>query len=231
MPTAARVLAIDKVADRTPKKCSNCHQVKARDRFSPNLKNGDGLQAHCQDCHRIAEYVRYHDGGGKAAKAAYRARDDVKERRREYERTHKEAAHARVRAYRTSLKGRLHDGRYQARRRLAAATDEKSRARATALVAAYDRELAKFGATPELTTGPLEPRPRAAYGSKSVARGVQITKEGTFKVKVSDGKGSAVQGGTHKTLDEAKAVANALGRQVLNIDGYADAPARGKVRP
>jgi hypothetical protein len=115
MPTAARVLAIDKVADRTPKKCSNCHQVKARDRFSPNLKNGDGLQAHCQDCHRIAEYVRYHDGGGKAAKAAYRARDDVKERRREYERTHKEAAHARVRAYRTSLKGRLHDGRYQAR--------------------------------------------------------------------------------------------------------------------
>jgi hypothetical protein len=57
---------------------------------------------------------------------------------------------------------------------------------------------------------------------------VQITKEGTFKVKVSDGKGSAVQGGTHKTLDEAKAVANALGRQVLNIDGYADRPARGK---
>jgi hypothetical protein len=58
-----------------------------------------------------------------------------------------------------------------------------------------------------------------------------VTREGTFKVKVSDGKGSAIQGGTFKTRDEARIAANALGLQLLGIEGYADVPARGRAKP
>lgn len=228
MATAAHTLAIDKVADREPKRCTNCGHWKGRDQFGRHPKNGDGLQTQCRDCHRIAEYTRYHDGGGKAAKADYQARQDVRERRRAYARANREVALASKRDYRTSLRGRLFNGRRQALKRLATDQDEAARERTAALVAGYDRELAKLGVIPELPSGPPKPRPRAAYGSKSVARGVHVTKEGTYKVKVSDGKGASVYGGTHKTLDEARAVANALGRQVLNIDGYSDQPARKK---
>lgn len=227
MPSAAHTLAIDRVEDREFKWCARCGHRKARDQFNRHSKNGDGLQSRCRDCQRIGEYVRYHEGGGKAAKAAYQARKDVtlRQDRESYE-AHREAVRARTRAWRASPKGRLYNGRYQALKRLATASNEESRARTAALVVGYDRQLARLGI---VLPPPAEtPKPRAAYGSKSPCRGIHITKEGTYKVKVSDGKGSAVQGGTFKTLDEAKAVANALGRRVLGIDGYADAPARGK---
>lgn len=74
-------------------------------------------------------------------------------------------------------------------------------------------------------------RPRAPYGSKSPAPGVYRTPEGTFGVKISLGGNRVARGGTHATLDEARAAANALGRRVLNVDGYADKPARGRARP
>jgi RNA polymerase sigma factor (sigma-70 family) len=73
-------------------------------------------------------------------------------------------------------------------------------------------------------------RPRTPYGSKSPVRGVYRTPEGTFGVKISLGGNRVARGGTHATLDEARDVANALGRRFLGIDGYADRPARGYER-
>lgn len=64
-------------------------------------------------------------------------------------------------------------------------------------------------------------RSRAPYGSKSPVRGVHITPEGNFGVKISIGGGRVARGGTFATLDEAKAAANALALQLLGMENYA----------
>jgi hypothetical protein len=235
MPSAARTLAIDKVEDRTPRICTNCGKPKSRERdFSPQPSAKDGLHSWCRRCNRIARHEYYHEGGGREAMAAYQARPEVKERERQrllaWRKAHPGAYHR----YQRSPRGKLMRARRDARRALATAEDDARRARLEAVIAACDRELAREEnlpveqTQPRALTGPSKPRSRAAYGSRSVARGIHVTREGTYKVKVSDGKGSAIQGGTFKMLDEARAVANALGRRILGIDGYADMPARGK---
>jgi hypothetical protein len=245
MPSAARTMAIDGCPDRESKWCANCRNPKPRDQFGRNARNPDGRSTYCLWCKRLLSYVQYHEGGGKEAKAAATAAPDVRARRlerdarwragRRQERRDSSAAYART------PNGRLRKQRTNTLCALRRATDPAQIARLEARVALFDAEIARLAAREHelpaglprarVPDGPPKQRLRATYGSKSVARGIHLTKEGTFKVKVSDGKGASVYGGTFKILDEAKVVANALGRRVLGIDGYADTPTRGRARP
>jgi hypothetical protein len=246
MPDAARTLAVDGCADREPKRCARCRNPKPRDEFGRNASNPDGYSRYCLWCKRMLSYVDYHEGGGKEAKAAATAPPDVRARRLErdarWRAGRREQRRASSAAYARTPNGRLHKQRSNTLCILRRATDPEKVARLEARIALFDAEIARLAAREDelpagppksrkTSAGPPKPRPRAAYGSRSVARGIHVTREGTFKVKVSDGKGSAIQGGTFKTRDEARIAANALGLQLLGIEGYADVPARGRAKP
>jgi hypothetical protein len=224
MPSERHIQAIDHIPDRVPRRCARCRRWKPRDEFARNKSKHDGFHTYCKQCLRIAAHTRYHEGGGKAAKAEYLARPDVKERRKEYEKARRgERRRASNLAYAATARGKLVLGRSKARSQLRRATDPGRRAAIEARIALFDRELARLDAARELAAEP-EPRvraPRVRKGGGSPMRGVYITENGTYAVKVGIGSGKSVSGGTHKTLEAARDAANRLGLELLGINEYA----------
>jgi hypothetical protein len=135
-------------AAASARRCSNCRKSKPRREFYSG-------QSWCKTCVRIglAEYratPRYLE-----MVHAYRARPEVREklRDRDRERHRTEQRRDQLRAYRQTPRARVLHCRCQARARLRAATDPAKIARLTALIAAYDAELARM----DLATKELRP--------------------------------------------------------------------------
>lgn len=145
MPTEALVLAIDRVPDNTVKRCETCGRTKRLDEFARNRSKPNGLQSCCLQCMRLRAYTRYHEGGGKEARAEYLARPDVRERNRRYREGLKgEKRRASNRAYLATARGRLVAGRCNARCELRRTTDPGRRAAIEARIALFDREIARL---------------------------------------------------------------------------------------
>lgn len=220
MPTEAQILAIDRVPDKKPeKRCTNCGYPKPIGEFARNRTRRDGHSDQCRQCLRIGAYERYHEGGGKEATATYNARPEVKARRRDYDRGRQERRDASRAAQRKTPRGKVLECRYSARSKFRRAVTDERLAALEALIAAYDRELARLDATKGLPAEP-DAGPGRKYG-KSPARGVYLTPAGTYEVKVSVGKAKSVRGGTFATLDEARDAADALAFRLLGVRGYA----------
>jgi uncharacterized small protein (DUF1192 family) len=219
MPSETQVLAIDRVADKTKKRCTNCKKWKARDQFARNRTRKDLLSAQCLLCVRIARHEHYHEGGGKAVQAAYRARPEVRARLREYDRAQAARFKAGHVAYGRSPRKKVMACRSEARRKLGRAATDERRAALEARIALCDREIARLDAEHELPAEP--PKARAARSSRSPAKGVYRTPAGTFEVKISVGKARSVRGGTFATLDEARDAANALAFKLKGVRNYA----------
>jgi hypothetical protein len=224
MPTEAQVMAIDRVADRTEKKkrCTNCGHPKPIGEFGRNRSTRDEHTSQCLWCLRVARTEYYHEGGGKEVQAAYQARPEVKARRLEYERGRPERRRASRRAYNNTTRARVAKCRCKARRKLREAVTDGRRAELEALIALYDREIARIDAhkaTERAAELPAEPVPPAGDCD---FRGVVRTKHGTFAVVINlPGRGNGqVRGGTHATIEAARAEANRLGRE-HGIDEYA----------
>jgi hypothetical protein len=146
MPDEARVLAVDGCPDRETRRCAHCRRWRARDEF-PRDRSRPGKRGYrCKQCQRIDAYEHYHEGGGRAAKAAYLARPDVKRRRREADVLRRAKREASKVAYRETPRGKLVIGRCHARSRLRRATTDGQRDRLAARVALYDREIARIDA-------------------------------------------------------------------------------------
>jgi hypothetical protein len=225
MPSEAMTLATDRTADRLTKRCTNCGKWKARDEFVRDRTRRDQLHIHCKQCQRNRMYARYHEGGGKEAQAAYHARPEVKARRRDRELARREDVKQRQRKQRrergATPRGKFLKARSNARERLKRATTDEQRSRLVARIAACDRELARIDARKAAERAaelPAEPVPPA---SDCNFRGVHRTKHGTFSVLVTLPGKRQVRGGTHPTIEAARAEANRLGREHLGIDEYA----------
>jgi uncharacterized small protein (DUF1192 family) len=220
MPTETLILATDRVPDKKAKKrCSNCKKPKALDDFARNRTRKDGRSAQCLLCVRIARHEHYHEGGGKAVQAAYRARPEVRARIREYDRAQAVRFKAGHVAYGKSPRKKVMACRSEARRKLGRAATDERRAALEARIALCDREIARLDAEHELPAEP--PKARAARGTNSPCPGVYRTKAGTFEVKISVGRSRSVRGGTFATLDEARDAANALAFKLRGVRNYA----------
>lgn len=220
MPTESRILATDGCVDRAVKCCTNCGRWKARDQFPRNRAKRDNLESQCKQCRRNAAYTHYHEGGGKAVKAAYGVRPEVKAHRlRDAARqARRKAAKA---LYEKSPRGKLVQCRSKARAKLRRATSDEQRGRLEALVAACDREfarldqLAQAARDHELPQEPLPPADDCDY------RGVIRKPDGRFEVLVHVPGRGQVYGGSHATIEAAKREADRLGRDHLGVEEYA----------
>jgi hypothetical protein len=225
MPSEQQILAADKTEDRIPRRCTNCGKWKARDQFAGNRSRKDSLSTHCRQCLRIAQYERYHERGGKDVQAAYHARPEVKDHRREYDRGRKEKRKAGKLAYGKSPRGKVVACRNKARRMLRLAATPGRRAELEARIAECDREWARLDAVRETKRTAELPakvtRPRVRECGKSPARGIYLTPAGTFEVRVSVGKARSVRGGTFATVDGAKDAANELAFRLRGERNYA----------
>jgi hypothetical protein len=132
------------IADRKP--CSHCGKVKALDAFNRDRKMKLGRSSWCRVCKRIDTGARHQTEAYRAWLAAYLARPDVQERKREAQRRRAGRRKAEQREYVKTPWGRLINGRRQARYRLAHETDERRRARLWELVGEYDAELQRVRA-------------------------------------------------------------------------------------
>lgn len=216
MPSEAQVLAIDRVPDKTAKRCSICRHSKSTDDFALDSKRPDGRDGRCKRCRRLHYNAYYHEGGGKEVRADYNAQPEVQERHRRYNaaKTSEQRRESNL-AYRATLRGRLVFRRCQDRCRLRRATDPRKRATIEARLALYDREIARLDRGHELPAEPVPPAGDCDY------RGVIRTRHGTFTVVVSvPGKGQ-VYGGSYATIEEARRIANRVGEEQLGVEDYA----------
>jgi uncharacterized small protein (DUF1192 family) len=220
MPSEALTLATDRVPDKKAKKrCTNCGHPKALDEFARNRTRKDLRSAQCLLCVRIARHEHYHEGGGKAVQAAYRARPEVRARIREYDRAQAARFKPGHVAYSKSPRKKVMACRSEALRKLGRAATDERRAALSARIALCDREIARLDAEHELPAEP--PKARAARGTNSPCPGVYRTKAGTFEVKISAGTGQTARGGTFATLDEARSAANELVFKLRGERNYA----------
>lgn len=216
MPSEAQILAVDGCPDRPRKTCHACGHPQPIGEFGPSRKGRDGLRTTCLRCDRLASYTYYHEGGGREAKADYLARPDVRERRRRLEAARKgEPRRVSNLAYAATPRGRLVLGRCRDRFELRRAVDPGKRATIEARIALYDREIARLDRGHELPAEPAPPAGDCDY------RGVHRTRHGTFSVVVSvPGKGQ-VRGGSHPTIEAARAEANRLAFEHGGVRDYA----------
>jgi hypothetical protein len=215
MPTEAMTLAIDRVPTQSLRICTGCGP-RPRGAFSPRPRSPDGLRSRCKRCERLAQHVHYHDGGGKAKCAEYKAREDVKLRDRERARREdvKRRAKEQRRKRAATPRGKFVKARSNARERLKKATTDGRRAELEAVIKACDRELARLDAGHELPVEPVPPAGDCDF------LGVHRTKHGTFSVLITVPGQGQVRGGSHATIEAARAEANRLGRE-HGIDEYA----------
>lgn len=156
------------------RRCTKCGRVKPAAAFTP-LKRRSGYHSWCRNCvrigahdYRLTEAARARREGYAVARKReretdhrrealrerqkeYRSRPEVRERRRETDRLRREARRARQRAYRRTPRGKVLHARSSTLSRLRRALDAGDGRRAErlgALVAAYERELARMDAAP-----------------------------------------------------------------------------------
>jgi hypothetical protein len=126
------------------KRCSKCRIRKRSDLFGPDRKQKDGLFSWCRVCKQLDDCRYRRTDRYREARAAYRARPEVKEADRRRYRERPDADAEKRREYGRSLRGRLVGARGKARRQLLRATNPARIAALKRLIADYERELARF---------------------------------------------------------------------------------------
>jgi hypothetical protein len=168
----AEAAAVAAAADASRKRCPRCERVKPRGAFPPRSDRPGKLRSWCRTCDRLIRAARQQAEPYRAARAAYEARPEVRERRRRSDAARKgrrrradaerrqQRREARARWRGTPL-GKLRNGRSVTLARLRAATDPARVERLTVLLAQYDRELARMGRRAR------KPRPAAAKAKEA----------------------------------------------------------------
>lgn len=124
--------------------CANCGKPKPLDAFHADRKLRDGRQSWCKNCSRISTVEYQHTPKGLVKLAAYEQTEARKANRRAADQKRRAKSLEYSRRYRQTAMGKLVHGRQAARYRLKRATEPERVARLEALVASYDREIARL---------------------------------------------------------------------------------------
>ena len=164
--TGAKAEAIGAEARAASKRCPRCDRLKPVAQFYRSSRSRDGLQGWCKQCSRLSVGEYRQTDLYRAWKAAYRGRPEVREKDRVAHRA--PASRARNAARARSVRGRLVHTRWYHARQLRDATDPARIAHLEALIAAYDREIARIDPRahelPAMPPAPTRARPRAGEG-------------------------------------------------------------------
>lgn len=147
---------------RTQKPCTHCGKKKAIHLFSPQPGHADRHQSWCRRCSNLGVGLYRTTDAYREARAEYRARPEVQEKRRAYDRARRERKAEYNKSYARTYMGKLAKCRSNARYRLKAATSEATRAHYRGIIAMCDREVARLKGEHEL---PKEP-PKRRKGAK-----------------------------------------------------------------
>jgi hypothetical protein len=130
-----------RTAALVPRRCTRCRAWKPAIEFRP-LARGR-LHSWCRPCERDLNRRYRSTAAYKTKRVAYKARPDVKAKTTAYDRARKPLRRQKQREYEQTPRARILQCRAHARRKLRSAAGARAE-RLRALIASYDRELARL---------------------------------------------------------------------------------------